>query len=815
MQDRGLLRKAIHFKNYSNSVAKRNARAHEGDPLTPGISEADQEDIRLQIDQIAQSNRMKADELAWKVIPKKHGFVLPLLVNVGAAGVLALGIFTLSTLFAASENQALNETVQLSSAEGRLVAEIRREAEGAIQEKDKEINEIQVRLEVIERERSQLAANVEQQIQAREAELRAQLDVELQQERQRLIAEGLSEEVIQERLRAFEEEKNAAFQAELARYSAEVEEERIRLQNSLDAAQREFNSNLAAATAERQTIQEESRRREQELRAQMDAQNEELEAARAEAAASLQSAQAELTALNQTAARAQAAEDQLIGLYTSIRAAIREGRIEDATRGLDSLRTYLNDPSVISVQSLARRRDIDLFAIDLIDRTLAAERARTSSDTARLSESLAILSSIRESASQARAAASAGDRTRATTLYRQVIQTLPEILEAQQYTQDRSAAELQNTTTAALSSLGQAYSAGDWVALDRSFEQLLSSLPLTDPQIATTLRQLKEGTENQTQQTQQTRQTEDANPGLTSANLLLNQQQYTAAISAYTNLLSTYPLANQASQFVGNINEAARRLNNQYSSFQSQTRAEQESTQGILEENAVQISEQRQQIAQLQQELSATQRQLTSSQQTISNLQSQFQRAEEGRLSALEQIEELRLQLTAAQIAADATATAAAQTTPDGASASDQESGISEEEFVNLQAQAEELAVVAARYEQVLTNYQQYALLEDRILAETTSQTLVQGRNTMNTFFSTPEVADIMPGMQDRIDRYITAAGELGTTEVLFNASDIVDGALRIQDVGVRDRYFVDLLGRYQDNEGMTEFIQTLQRTLP
>ena len=238
-------------------------------------------------------------------------------------------------------------------------------------------------------------------------------------------------------------------------------------------------------------------------------------------------------------------------------------------------------------------------------------------------------------------------------------------------------------------------------------------------------------------------------------------------------------------------------------------------TYTILEENAVQISEQRQQIAQLQQELSATQRQLTSSQQTISNLQSQFQRAEEGRLSALEQIEELRLQLTAAQIAADATATAAAQTTPDGASASDQESGISEEEFVNLQAQAEELAVVAARYEQVLTNYQQYALLEDRILAETTSQTLVQGRNTMNTFFSTPEVADIMPGMQDRIDRYITAAGELGTTEVLFNASDIVDGALRIQDVGVRDRYFVDLLGRYQDNEGMTEFIQTLQRTLP
>jgi len=49
---------------------------------------------------------------------------------------------------------------------------------------------------------------------------------------------------------------------------------------------------------------------------------------------------------------------------------------------------------------------------------------------------------------------------------------------------------------------------------------------------------------------------------------------------------------------------------------------------------------------------------------------------------------------------------------------------------------------------------------------------------------------------------------------VLFNAADIVEGAARIRDATVRDRYFKDVETRYTDNTTMLEFLKTIQEIL-
>ena len=810
MSDNGLLKKAAELRAENPDLGiSDKLSSSEG----LGISPEDQQEIMAQINKISQSNKMKSSPSTWKVVPKKKGFVLPLLVNLGAAAVLAIGFFSLSQLFGSVDVQGLDETVQLSTAEGRLVAEIRREAEGAILEKDREINEIQARLAAIEQERQQITASFDQQLQAREAQLRAELEQELEAERQRLRAQGLSEEAIQERLRAFEEEKNRAFQAELSRFTAQIEAERRQIQANLDAARNEFNSNLAAATAERQRIQEESRQREIELRAQMDAQSRELEAARAQAAANLQSAQMELRTLNEAATRAQAAEDRLIGLYSSIRAAIREGRIEDAERGLSSLRTFIADPSVATLPGLSRRRDIDLFAMDLIDRTLASERARTSPETARLSESLAILSSIRETTQQARTLVTAGNRAEAANLYRQVLQTLPEVLEAQQFTQDRTLAERQALASTAATAMNAAYSAQDWNALDQAFGQLLAGLPLTDPQIALVLRQLREGSITQDQQARIARETQDAQPGLNTAQTAFNQGRFADAIRGYATLLDQFPNATQVPQIVQGLEQATQAFSQEFTAFRNQAQANEAQASAAAQaaaqtrqSNEATIQNQQAQIQQLQTELTQIRQNLQTTEARLQEQQALAQRTEEARQTALREIQALQARL-------DSQATQP-QATPSTNQPSGTDSGISQEEFAALQQQAEAFASVAQRYERIVAEYQAYVAREDQILAQGGSVALIQGRNTLASFLNTPAIANAMPTMQTRIDRYFQAAGEIGSTEVLFNAADILDGASRIQDLQARQRYFAELRVRYQTSEGMLEFLRVLESTL-
>ena len=141
-----------------------------------------------------------------------------------------------------------------------MLQEIRRESEGKLLEKDREITAIQDRMAALDREKSQLLSSVEARVKAKESELRAELAVELERERQRLIAAGLTQSTIEERLKAFEKEKTVALKQELDEFARLADEERLALQANLDKARVEYQKSLQDASAERQRIQDESRK---------------------------------------------------------------------------------------------------------------------------------------------------------------------------------------------------------------------------------------------------------------------------------------------------------------------------------------------------------------------------------------------------------------------------------------------------------------------------------------------------------------------------------------------------------------------------
>lgn len=758
MAEKSLLKKANQFAKAAGSELSSG-----GDFVfdkDSGISKEDQKDILLHIDTVAKSSRIVAGPETWKVRPKNRGIAMPLVVNLVGALVLAGGLYGLGRIFAPSGETVESSSVLLSSAEGRLLQEIKREAEGRIQEKDKEIATIQQRMASLDSEREQLLSSVDARIKAKEAELKDQLRLELDRERQRLIDEGLSAAVIQERMREFEKRKTEEFRSQMDGFAKKAEEERLALQARLDKARDEYRANLSAATTERQRIQDESRQREQVLRSQLDERNSALEAERARAADSLRSAQAELARFNQDAARVKAVEDRLVGLYAAARQSLRDGRFDDTAMTLDSLRSYLADPQVVAVPALQARRELDLFAVDLIERSINTERSKATADTSRVSAALDALAVVRDEVERARAAIAAGDPVAAGEAYRRALSATNELKEAGAFVEsdgkvllEAKVAEFEATRLAvqaaaaadAKSALGAVETAArDEKALDAAFARLFANLPLGPGDASRVYSFVKTAGAREADAARKTSDTASAGVPFRAAAADLSAGRYIEAIQGYATVLAKYPAAGQSPRAVEGLREAGGGL-----------------------------------VAALQ----------------------------EARDRAAERITELESRLAAARndIPEPAAGTAAATGTAPAA-----ELAALREEKSRLEA---ELETARMRYEAVASAYRAYGADEDAILARGGDLALVEARAQLDSFLSGPAVASAMPGMRDRIARYLAAFQAAGQKEVLFNAVDIVDGAARIRDAATRERYFQDLEKRFKGNESMLEFLGSVRQT--
>jgi len=172
------------------------------------------------------------------------------------------------------------------------------------------------------------------------------------------------------------------------------------------------------------------------------------------------------------------------------------------------------------------------------------------------------------------------------------------------------------------------------------------------------------------------------------------------------------------------------------------------------------------------------------------------------------EIEDLRLQLARAQ---EKTADSASALAPAESSAA---AAAREGRIADLEAEVERLAATATRYDELISTYKEYRVSGGEADAMKGSQALVAASAKLDSFLASDAARQSLPGLRESVARYQQAYLQAGQREVLFNALDLLEGAVRLRDAAARERYFSDLEKRFAGDEGMLAFISGLRRNV-
>ncbi len=532
-----------------------------------GIDEADRAEIAQRLDEVAKANRLPTDPALLALKAGKKGFVLPLIINIAAVLVIGASVYLFSYLFAQKEaSEAVNETV-LNSSEGRLLAELKRDSAARLEAKNKEIAEIQARMQSLDKEVSSLSASFETRVKTKEAELKTKLDAELEAERKRLQAEGLSESVIQERLKKFEQEKSLEFQRQLAQFKTAADAEKVAAEANYAKLRKEFEANAAGLAAERKRLEEEAAKKEEELRASLAA-----ELARKNAAATaqaqagteaLEAAKAELNRLAEEKRKASLAEEALVGLYSGIRQDLSQANYASALTKSDSLRSYLQEPAVASLPGLAARREADLFAADSLASLAKLQLDRTKADAGLLLKQAEAYEGSRKAAEEGHKAFAAGDTAKADQAYQAALAQLPPILEAHQYfvaKAEATEALRRKSLTEALAKGAVAYDQGEFDQARASYIGALDYLPLDPVDRKAFIEKIETTATRLAALKRQVNETRLARESSSAAKANLEAGRWEEAYAGYVAILSRFPFSQQADEAAEGASRAIKGL---------------------------------------------------------------------------------------------------------------------------------------------------------------------------------------------------------------------------------------------------------------
>ncbi len=376
---------------YNSSMSDAAHSSMEEVTLTP----QEQEDVRARIEEVAAESRIPVTMEVFSLEGVRRGVGLPIAVGGGVLLVVFVGLIILLSVFRQSESVTRAEAGQYVSIEGRLIRELRQESQEQLGEKNQEIEEIRARLSELQDEQIALETDIESRLAQREEELRLQLQADIEAERARLVGEGFANEELAQLLAAFETERRAFYEQRLDEYRAQLDEERQAVQATIDRLRGEYESRLSDLQSERDEILEEFARREAELRTQL---QQRTRAAAGVDPAELDAAGEELAALAERVEEERAIESQVIGQIDRVRSAIVAGENQAALDRIGTLRDFLGEERVLAIDSVAARRETDLFLLGQLERLVQTrlEAAEPPAEDQSLIEELELIRRLRE-----------------------------------------------------------------------------------------------------------------------------------------------------------------------------------------------------------------------------------------------------------------------------------------------------------------------------------------------------------------------------------------------------------------------------------
>ena len=492
----------------------------------------------------------------FKVKAAKQGVLFPAIVNVALVVALVLGLGALYILFQRGETRIAKEEGSTATAEGRLIAELKRQAEAQLEAKNREIDSIQGRLADIERQRQELQAGMDEKVGAREEELRKAVAAELDAERLKLQGQGLTDQAIARRIADLEEKKNAESAKQLETYKQQAEQERAKSEASLKALSAEYNANLEKASEDRRKVLAESRQREESLRAQLAQSTATLESEKAKAEAALR----ELAALKE---REELASSQLVSLYGVARTDIDARSYDKAVQSLKAIGDYVNQGEVSQLPAIARRRDVDLFVVDVLTTYVQGEQEKTSADTSSLLALASQVTELKNTVAEADQLAREGRTAEAERRYGEALAVLPEAARAQAYlgglSRDGDTARA-GLLREGLARAEAAFAARRYAEALVLWREALAYLPESAERVGATVEGIaSSGAEEAAARTRR-EQSNLAAPILAKAAAALEAKDYEIALPLYLEVVAKYPQASQAAQAAQGVSTSANAL---------------------------------------------------------------------------------------------------------------------------------------------------------------------------------------------------------------------------------------------------------------
>ena len=840
----GLLQRGLIFLNLYD-LPKKQSVAEVSDASTEGISAEDQKDIRAQIEQVALENRIRATPEVFAYEALKKGSLFPIVVNIIAVVVLASGLALLAFFFSKNESRIAGQNTQITTAEGQILQEVKREAAQQIQQKDQQISDIQGRLQQISTERSQLLSDMNGKIQTREAELKAQMETQLAAERTKLQAEGVSQTEITRRLEALQQANTAALTSQMDTFRKQAEAQRAQQADNLQKLQNEYQKNLAQATVDRQQIQQQADQKVVQLQAQLQGQI-------AQSEQQLTAAQQQLQALQDTNQKDQLVSTQITGFYTEIRKDVDAHNYPEALKTLTTMKNYLSTDTVLQLASIRDRRPAELFIINSLTSLVTQEMQQTTQTASTVIAAASIIDQANALAAQASGLLKQGDTSQAQSVYAKALALVPGIeashqffidqdaqriaelqkqlddLKAQQThlaaegdtlrariaTQDRQiAAETaqnlklvqsqqtaltqnsasQTKITAALDQARKLYDAGQY---QQSLDQYRTALSYLSAGGAASADQIAEsGFRLQSAATVKAA-SDQAAPLLAAAQKLAQESKFAQAIDGYAQIITTYPMARQLPTAVDGLKAA---FSQQVSTLQGQIASltrerDQLSTQvASLKSAGPQTGGAGAPSGTPQDSANVTA--LTAENRSLTD-----------RITGLNtQVASLRQQLS------DATTKL---------STAEQQHAASVAALDSAQKELSRIRPAGEAYTSLKNAYAGFASAEDSLMGAPQSSgsttlpsqaTMLKGKVLLDQFLASDQARTLFPGLLDRIHQYDRGFESSGRSSALSDVSDIVYNLSQYTTQKDRASYLTQQIGQATD-AATRSFLESLSK---
>ncbi len=388
-----------------------------------GHSEKEKQEILQEIDQITEQNRLTVTDELFKITPSKNGGTLPLMINIFGIIAIVTSFYFTNRYFQAREQTMAMEESSYESTEGSVIEELKRQAEEKLNKKQEEISVIQNELAKLDMESASLRENMDSQIKDKELELRSEMEAALAEERARLQSQDISTAQLEKQLQEFQKARENNFATEIADFKSESETAIKEKEEELARSKQIAQNILQQANRDKASIEAETIEREAELTKQFEAEKEALTRESSEAAQKLQ----ELSELQKNE---QLIQDQITGSYNSIIESIKTGNYSEAKTGIEDVRNLLDDPSVIRLPSISRRKNVELFFLDTLDKEIQQAGVRTTTDFTSMTRAAEVLLSARQSVEYGAAAEDEGNQYDAKRFYNEALATLPRIAKA-------------------------------------------------------------------------------------------------------------------------------------------------------------------------------------------------------------------------------------------------------------------------------------------------------------------------------------------------------------------------------------------------